>query len=94
VEPDLNMDKIYLMARGVMVQIEESIDNMFNVPLLARCRDTLGWLDGQAQQLEGYPGTKQLIRAWLETVGRRLALAKGDASLGQDENTAAVPGDF
>ncbi len=77
-DSNLNMDKIYLMARGVMLQIEESIDNMFNVPWLGRCLETLTWLDGQAQQIEGYPGTKQLIRAWMEAVGRQLALAKGE----------------
>src|SRR5258708_38633730 len=79
-EPGLDMSMIYLMARGVIVQLGERLEYSNDLVLLNRCQETLVWLEGQAQQIEGYPGTKDMLRDWLQTVERMKTIAQGDPS--------------
>ena len=93
-DPQLDMDKIYLMARGIMVQLSESVDHQFDVTLVTRFQATLDWLEAQALQIEGYAGTKQLIHGWREAVGRQHIQAADVAKRVLEEDTAGVPRDF
>ena len=80
-DPELDMDEIYLMARGIMVQLTERVENPYNLVLLQRFQRTLVWLDAQAQRQADHPGTKKIVADWLTEVNRDISWAKGESKL-------------
>lgn len=71
-ETDLDIGKIHLMARGIILQLNEHIEYLFDLELLNHCHDALEWLEIQAQPLEGYEGLEQQLRGWIHSVERQI----------------------
>ena len=68
----LTADMVLLLARGVIVQINEDPAHLVNRTLLKRCEASLDWLEGQFSQLGESPVIAQQVSEWHKSV-RQLA---------------------
>ena len=58
-DAELDMDKLCLMPRAMMFQLDEKRGYKHDLSLLHRFRKTLAWLFSHTQHLEGYPAANR-----------------------------------
>ena len=67
---DLTADMIHLMARGLLILVEQTPTNEANSFVLQQCKATLEWLQAQARQIDNNPESTATFIGWIATVSQ------------------------